>query len=333
MPQSNSFDPDQMLDRIAAALREEPIPDFHDPLATVAAGNDDHDRDPFPVKRRLRSQLADSGSGLSTPEPVAARLAARWRLVATCAFVVVLATVAALVLRPQTSLAEVATAVLGRPWVHVRTVHPDQSVGEAWFSPARDISAERQSGSAKYEDYRLQVYYSYKAEEQVIYRVPVVGTSQAGQFESLVAALKVLVQGDRPPEKPLAHLGFLGSERDKLKVLDQRVEKVKEQDHTWLDYRITVKYAEVAEPVRMLFRVDASTKLPQMCRAEGQHDGKPVTLETQFDYPEKGPADIYDLGVPRTAKLVDRVPAGDLKRVMEWDPLESTCRHASLSIL
>jgi hypothetical protein len=37
----------------------------------------------------------------------------------------------------------------------------------------------------------------------------------------------------------------------------------------------------------------------------------------QFDYPEKGPADIYDLGVPRTAKLVDRVPAGDLKLIVK----------------
>jgi hypothetical protein len=133
----------------------------------------------------------------------------------------------------------------------------------------------------------------------------------------MAEGLKILLQENRPPDKSLAHLGFLGSERDKMKVLDQRVEKVTEQDHTWLDYRITVKYVDVAEPVRMLFRVDASTKLPEMWRAEGHHDGKPVTRETQFDYPEKGPADIYDLGVPRTATLVDRIPTGDLKRVME----------------
>jgi hypothetical protein len=45
--------------------------------------------------------------------------------------------------------------------------------------------------------------------------------------------------------------------------------------------------------VRTWFRVDTSTKLPQMCRVEGQHDGKAATLEIQFDYPEMGPADIY----------------------------------------
>ena len=55
-----------------------------------------------------------------------------------------------------------------------------------------------------------------------------------------------------------------------------------------------------------------------MCRIEGQHDGKPATLRFQLRLSlKKGPADIYDLGVPKATKLVDRVPAGDLKLVVE----------------
>ncbi len=327
MSQSNSFDPDRMLDRIVSALRDEPIPDFHDPFATdptIATTNADGDGRPFPVERRAPSQPADFGSRWSTPGPDVARHArgwarpaAWWGLGATGAVVVVLMAVAGLVLRPKDSLAQVKTAVLGKSWVHLRTVLADQGESEAWFSPTKDISAERQGGSARYEDYRLQIYYSYDPAEQVLYRVPLVGTSQATEFGSLFDALKILVQSDRPPEKPLAHLGFLGSERDKMTVLDQRMEKITEQNHTWLDYRITVKYAEAAEPVRTWFRVDTRTKLPQMCRIEGHHDGKAATLEIQFDYPEKGPADIFDLGVPKAAKLVDRVPAGDLKLIVE----------------
>jgi hypothetical protein len=37
----------------------------------------------------------------------------------------------------------------------------------------------------------------------------------------------------------------------------------------------------------------------------------------RFSYPEQGPADIYALGVPHSAKLVDRLPAGDLKRILD----------------
>ena len=279
---------------------------------------------PVAVERRLRSQLADFRSRLNTPEPARARhargwtlLTARWRLGATCAVAVVLVALASLVFRAQTGLAEVKAAVLGKTWIHLRTVLADQSESEGWFSPSKEISAERQGGSARFEDYRLKVFYSYDPAEQVLYRGPIVGTSQATQIGPLFDALKILVQADRPPDKPLEHLDFLGSERDKLKVLDQRVEKVTEQDHTWLDYRITVKHADSTEPVRTWFRVDTRTKLPKMCRVEGQHKGKAATLEIQFDFPEKGPADIYDLGVPKAAKLVDRVPAGDLKLIVE----------------
>ncbi len=283
---------------------------------------------PPPVERRLRSQLADFRSRLSKPEAVVrrpargwARLAAWWALGATGAAVVaVLVALAGLVLRPQASFAEVTSAVLAQPWVHVRTAATDQTVsekGEQWLAPAKDIWAWRWDGQIKYEDYRLQVFYSYNTAEQVLYRGPVVWKSQASQFESMAEALKVLLQGDRPPAQPLAHLGFLGPERDKMKVLDQRVEKVTEQGHAWLDYRLTVKNAGSADPVRMLLRVDPSTKLLRMSRTEGRWDGKPVTREEQFDYPEKGPADIYDLGVPKTAKLVDRIPAGELKRILE----------------
>jgi len=279
---------------------------------------------PPAVEHRLRSQLAGFRTRLSAAEPVAASPPRRWvrpaawlGLGATCAAVLGLVEVAGLLLRPRTSFAEVTTAVLAQPWIHVRSVYSGDAESEEWFSPSKDISASRSRGSVKYEDYRLQLYYSYNAAEQVLYRGPLVWTSQAGQFDSMAEALKVLLQEDRPPDKPLANLGFLGSVRDKLQVIDQRVEKVTEKDHTWLDYRLTVKYPQSAEPVRMLFRVDAVTKLPRLSRTEGRQDGKPWTRENQFDYPDRGPADIYELGVPRTAKLVDRVPAGDLKRILE----------------
>ena len=283
---------------------------------------------PPPVERRLRSQLAGFRSRLSQPGPAVtrpvrgwARPAAWWGLGASAAAVAVLAALAGFVLRPQLSFAEVTTAVLAQPWVHLRTVAADQTTSEKseqWFSPAKDVWASRWGGNIKYEDYRLQFFYSYNVAEQVLYRGPVVWKSQASQFESMADALKFLLQGDRPSDQPLAHLGwFLGSERDKMKVLDQRVEKVTEQGHAWLDYRLTVKNAGSPDPVRMLLRVDPSTKLPRMSRTEVRWDGKLVTRETQYDFPEKGPADIYDLGVPKTAKLVDRVPAGDLKRILD----------------
>ena len=37
---------------------------------------------------------------------------------------------------------------------------------------------------------------------------------------------------------------------------------------------------------------------------------------TRFDYPDTGPRNIYELDVPKTAVLIDRVPKGDLARII-----------------
>ena len=47
------------------------------------------------------------------------------------------------------------------------------------------------------------------------------------------------------------------------------------------------------------------------------HDGKAYRRETLFEYPETGPSDIYDLGVPRSATIVDRVPSDRLRQILD----------------
>lgn len=280
---------------------------------------------PSVVEKRLRGQLAEFRSRLSLPEATSARPAGSWRSPAAwwkasamCAAVLVLILVGEFVLTPRSGFAEVQAALLKRPWVHLRSVGPDQAVGEAWFSTQTDISATRMPGSFKFEDHRLHVYYSYDAAEQVLYRGPVASnTSEASQMGSLVEGLGVLLQGAKLPDKPFSQLGFFGTHLNDQQVVEQRVDKVKEGDREWLDYRITVKYPKQPDPVRMTFRVDAMTKLPKLSRIEGVRNGQPMVREIQFDYPEKGPADIHELGVPKTAKLVDRVPTGDLERILD----------------
>src|SRR5262249_47463011 len=68
-------------------------------------------------------------------------------------------------------------------------------------------------------------------------------------------------------------------------------------------------------PVVLIFRVDPETKLPRSMRVAGNEPKE--TVEFALDYPERGPADIYALGVPQKAKVVDRVPAADLTRCLD----------------
>ena len=271
---------------------------------------------PPEVDRRLRARLADFRS-----RPAASRAGrwtrpARWGFgVATAAAVVALA-IGALTFGPRAGFAQVRDAVRQRPWIHVRTLRGGQADDEQWIAPAKGIWAARRRGSVEYRDERLRWCDSFDPAEGVVYHTPASGRSRSGEVESLVKAMNVLLQADRVPDRP-PHLDFLGPGGDQLKVLAQSVERVREPGQDRLDYRLTVKDDQLAQPLRLLFRVDAATRLPLSCRIEGQHDGQPIAVESQFDYPEHGPADIYALGIPRTARVFDRVPTADIQRILD----------------
>ena len=281
---------------------------------------------PPAVESRLRARLADFRSGFCVRDSVAETprrgitLTAWSRLGLVCAATGLIAVVLGLLLRPRASFAEVATALLDQPWIHLRVtaaVQEHQEQSELWVSPVRNVVVTRGPDSITYEDFRVQVVDSYDPREGVVYHAPIVWQSQARHYETMVEGLATLLQGERAPESPLARLDFLGSSARRMRMLDQRVEHVADAGHRWLDYHLTVAEPGSGHPVRMLFRVDAVTKLPSLSRIERQHEGKPSTVETQFDYPDAGPADLYALGVPRAAKCVDRVLVGDLKRIVE----------------
>jgi hypothetical protein len=279
---------------------------------------------PPEVEARLRARLAEFRSRLAgqdtgaAPPARRARLTAWWKLGLTCAAAGLLVAALGLLLWPRASLAELAAAVLQQPWIHVRAASAGDGDGELWYAPGRNIVATRRPDRITYRDYRLQVVDLYDVADKVVYHAPL-APNQFGDRDvgTMVEAVTALLRAERLPENPLARLGFLGAKRTTMRVLDQRVEKVTEAGHDWLDYRLTVADPSFEQPLRLLVRADAGTKLPALCRFDWQHGGKPVTLETRIDYPERGPADLYGLGVPRTAQRVDRVPAGDLKRIME----------------
>ena len=72
--------------------------------------------------------------------------------------------------------------------------------------------------STSYEDHRLRVIDWYNSKNKVVYHVPIVGKSQAHDYEPLMDALATLLQAERLPDKPLAHFDFLGPERATMRI-------------------------------------------------------------------------------------------------------------------
>src|SRR4051794_3002097 len=84
---------------------------------------------PPDVEDRLRARLADLRSRLSAaeaaemadPRPWARR--AWWGLGVACVAALVLLVVGSLALGPRTTFAQVASATLEQPWIHLRTAY------------------------------------------------------------------------------------------------------------------------------------------------------------------------------------------------------------------
>ena len=224
-------------------------------------------------------------------------------------------------LLPSVSLADAAAAVLKQPWIHVKGTDPFGKSNEFWYSPIKDVSAWHDNDWIEYRDHRLRIYYAYDLHDKILYRVPEGRRRSMEHFESVIASLRVLLQSKQPVDNPLERLGVSEDEQTHYEVVKQEFEKVKQDGREWLDYHLTVTghANKLPEPIQLqlLLRVDPETKLLRLGRYECDWKGQHVVTEGWFDYPDKGPADVYNLGVPKTAKLVDRVPTNELTRILE----------------
>ena len=237
---------------------------------------------PHEVEVRLRARLDEFRSRLNGRETVAAtparraRLTVRWKLGLTCAAAGLVVAALGLVLWPRASFADVAAAVLQQSWIRSRPAGNGGDESEFWYAPGRNIVATRRPDRTTYRDYRLQVVDLYEAKDKVVYHAPL-APGQFGDRDvgTMVEAVAALLQAERLPENPLARLDLLGAKRTTMRVLDQRIEKATEAGHNWLDYRLTVADPSFEQPLRILVRADAATKLPALCRFDWQLAASP----------------------------------------------------------
>ena len=201
--------------------------------------------------------------------------------------------------RPASTWAEVAQALQGKPWVHARTVGPDgKEASEVWFSTKLGVSAVRHGSEIEYHDRNLRIVTKFMRDEGVIYRLPE-NPDLAGQNLEFFGQL---LDSKGPRKSPFPGMDLIAQSRH----------DVVEKGRTWVDLELTLRVVGADRQQRIRIRVDPKTKLPHSLVFQSLEGPEGTTL---FDYPERGPADLYELGAPRTAKIVDRVPSDNLERI------------------
>jgi hypothetical protein len=99
-----------------------------------------------------------------------------------------------------------------------------------------------------------------------------------------------------------------------LERTNPKTREVLDEGTTWKEYEWTFRSSRSDEPSgRIRLRVDLQTGLLKSWDTESENG---ASVHREFDYPEAGPADVLALGVPASARRVDRVPGDDLNRVL-----------------
>ncbi len=203
--------------------------------------------------------------------------------------------------------ASVAQVLQEKAWIHCVTTGLDGFRQETWFSPRFEIlamkcdSGAEQSG-AEFHDLAADIKTEYVAEENTIYR---------------------RLESEGIPTIPINDLDFFHHFRrgadfkvspyPDSEIVGQSHREVVDQGKIWKLHELTIRGTSNRKfQVKMIVRVDPASGLPRTWDVEGQDD----RLQQVLDYPTIGPLDILGLGVPSTAKRVDKVPFDDVDQVL-----------------
>ena len=211
--------------------------------------------------------------------------------------------------------AQVVAAVGKRPWMHGVVTHPDGTKDgmqmEFWFSAARGVKGAKIGGAPCWEDYGTKTRTSYDSRKNRIVRVRGGLSEESDLFYTAV------------------HRAFLSGsyeqtiETEEYKLVREGVEKKKKEGDSWLEYRFGMEIGGVKKAESGFVYVNPDTRLPfrwdwLSCHDGVVNEGANITT-TVLDYPDSGPADIYALGVPKDAEVLDLVVDSESPDFTWWD--------------
>ncbi len=199
--------------------------------------------------------------------------------------------------------AEMVQAVREMPWIHGTTTYTDgqqTKTSEFWVSAEQRSAALKFGEMIQFDDCAKEVMLKYDAKENAIYRLPLEATFGNAPTP---AFLERLVDEKSDTRNMFNGERVVKAVRQSVEIRGQKMD----------EYVIRLEHIGNSALQRtLIIRLDAMTHLPQLWE-ERYSSG--MTAVTHFDFPGTGPSDIYDLGVPQTAKLIDKIPSDDLARI------------------
>jgi hypothetical protein len=201
--------------------------------------------------------------------------------------------------------ADVVKQVESVPWIHGQGKSNGRPV-EFWISLPQRIWALRW-GNADFVGFSssaAKTKQQYNAFNGTLVQLPMEADDEE-EFHQADALFARAFRGE-----PQADLST-----SRQKLVKQQNSEVEVDGRKWLDFELTFRLGDTDHLRVVTYRVDPVTRLPKYC-LEKPRFADDAEDRIDFDYPQSGPADIYALGVPRDAKIADRIPSPELAEIL-----------------
>ena len=205
------------------------------------------------------------------------------------------------------SFADITEAMNNVPWMHIVSRGFERGlngVGEQWFGFETKIEAEKDfDGEVEFWNVKEHKRYKYDPETRTItidyaYEDDVFFTSSPVLFlESMLKSVKE--QGAE-----------IITKRGEYNGQDAQIQEI--------SLSLMLQQGRECHTVGRLY-IEPESKLlyAAQCKSTNAKGNTIIDVEATFDYPQTGPADIYDLGVPRDARIIDKMPKEDYLAILD----------------
>jgi hypothetical protein len=264
-----------------------------------------------PIPPESLSRVVERVSALQVerPQPPAQR---RWLpySLATSVAAALLIAAGIWALTPSSSWAEVVKAMQTRAWIH-GVFKMRQGDMECWLSPEHKIHAVRfGNGGVVFDDVKNMTRTQYRVapdnvSESVVIRERLSPESVAGSHH-FMQMFESMVRGEEPGANGWPNAKQVSRER----------RNITDNGRTWTEFDFGLRFGMQELITHVVIRVDSKTNLPASMQFKDPNGE--IGTELVLDYPESNawPRDVYDLGVPRDAKVDDRMPSKQLDELI-----------------
>ncbi|MCA9025334.1 MAG: DUF1553 domain-containing protein [Planctomycetaceae bacterium] len=209
--------------------------------------------------------------------------------------------------RPSYSWTSMLRALEAQAWVESTVEDAAQQESHGWFSQKNQLVVLRTGDEIQWNDWQDGLQSQYRSGSGVLLRERLGEDEPRSTEASLLAFLRA---------------GISGTEIDDargLTVLSESWQKVGAGENQQIELNVILGRSESdPSPLHLLVTLDPKTQLPLKCQLIGDHAA--VSSTVRFAYPEEGPQQVYDVGVPRDVVVRDVVSPDVSMRTASIDP-------------